>query len=203
MIKNIVFDMGNVLVRYDSMKVCEQYIDNEEERKQVNTSVFVSPEWVLLDMGVISEAEALQRMQNRLPKEHARKMAKLCLEHWHEYCMWEMPGMRGLVEELKSQGLGIYLCSNASLRLLSCYKKVIPAVDRFDGVLFSAEVKCIKPQKEIYLHLYERFGIKAEESFFIDDIMANILGAEKTGMKGYCFEDGDVERLRKRLCQEL
>ena len=72
MIKNIVFDMGNVLVRYDSMRTCRQFMEDEEERNLVNTSVFVSPEWIFLDMGVISEDQALKKMQARLPEGHAR-----------------------------------------------------------------------------------------------------------------------------------
>lgn len=199
MIKNIVFDMGNVLVRYDSMRVCSQYIEDEEERRLVNTSVFVSPEWLMLDMGLISEEEALKKMQARLPEAHAKEMAKLCLEHWHEYCMWEIEGMRDLVKELKERGFGIYLCSNASLRMLSCYRQVIPAIELFDGVLFSAEVKCMKPQKEMYCHLYERFRLMPEECFFVDDLPANIRGARETGMNGYCFADGDVEKLKENL----
>lgn len=199
MIKNIVFDMGNVLVRYDSMRVCSQYIEDEDEKRLVNTSVFVSPEWLMLDMGLISEEEALKKMQARLPGAHAKEMAKLCLEHWHEYCMWEIEGMRDLVKELKERGFGIYLCSNASLRMLSCYRQVIPAIELFDGVLFSAEVKCMKPQKEMYHHLYERFRLKPEECFFVDDLPANIQGARETGMNGYCFADGNVEKLKENL----
>ena len=191
--------MGNVLVRYDSMRVCSQYIEDEEEKRLVNTSVFVSPEWLMLDMGLISEEEALKKMQARLPEAHAKEMAKLCLEHWHEYCMWEIEGMRDLVKELKERGFGIYLCSNASLRMLSCYRQVIPAIELFDGVLFSAEVKCMKPQKEMYCHLYERFRLKPEECFFVDDLPANIQGARETGMNGYCFADGDVEKLKENL----
>ena len=83
--------------------------------------------------------------------------------------------------------------------MLSCYRQVIPAIELFDGVLFSAEVKCLKPQKEIYMHFYRRFNLKPEECFFIDDLPGNIEGARQTGMDGYCFADGDVERLKARL----
>ena len=93
MIKNIVFDMGKVLVGYDADRVCGHYMDNEEEKRAVSTSVFVSPEWLMLDMGVISEEEALKRMQDRLETDHAKEMAALCLAHWHEYNMWPMESM--------------------------------------------------------------------------------------------------------------
>lgn len=200
MIKNIVFDMGKVLLNYDADRVCRQYMTDEAERKEVSMAVFASQEWLLLDMGVIPEEEALRRMQSRLDTEHKKEMAALCLEHWHEYNMWPVEGMREVVESLKKRGYGIYLCSNASLRLLSCYS-VIPGIEYFDGLLFSAEVKCVKPQKEMYLHLFERFALKPEECFFIDDLSYNIEGARACGMDGYCFEDGNVEKLKSVLTQ--
>lgn len=199
MIKNIVFDMGKVLVDYDSSKVCRHFIEDEEEQKMVETAVFVSPEWILMDMGVLPEEDALEKICRRLDTEHEKEMAKICLAHWHEYCMWEKEGMKELVGELKEAGFGIYLCSNASLRLLDCYKDVIPGIEYFDGVLFSAEVKCMKPQREMYAHLFERFGLKPEECFFVDDLQLNIDGAKECGMDGYCFADGDVQKLRSVL----
>lgn len=105
--------------------------------------------------------------------------------------------MEELVTYLKGEGYGLYLCSNASLRMLKCYEDVIPGIRLFDGVLFSAEVKCVKPQKEMYNHLFERFGLRPEECFFIDDQPLNIEGGRVCGMDGYCFDDGDVEKLRK------
>lgn len=199
MIKNIVFDMGKVLLDYDSERVCRHFIKDEAERKKVETAVFISPEWILMDMGVLSDEDGLARMVKRLDTDHEKEMARICLEHWHEYCMWEKEGMADLVKELKTDGYGIYLCSNASTRLLSCYRDVIPGIEYFDGVLFSAEVKCMKPQKEMYVHLFERFDLKPEECFFIDDLQMNIDGARDCGMDGYCFADGDVEKLREVL----
>lgn len=199
MIRNMVFDMGNVLVYYDSRRASGRFAADHEEMEAVNTSVFVSPEWLMLDMGVISQEEALARMTARLPDGHAREAARLCLEHWHEYCMWPVPGMEELVTDLKNQGYRLYLCSNASLRMLDCYQDTIPGIRLFDGVLFSAEVKCVKPQKEMYDHLFRRFGLKPEECFFVDDLPANIQAARECGMDGYCFGDGDVMRLREIL----
>ena len=75
-----------------------------------------------------------------------------------------------------------------------CYQELLPEVDSFDGILFSAEEKLLKPQKEIYERLFEKFNIKPEESYFIDDLQLNIDGAAACGMKGYCFADGNVEK---------
>lgn len=203
MIRNLVFDMGNVLVFYDSFRVVRHFVKDEEQAQSVNTSVFVSPEWLMLDMGVMAEDEALRRMQGRLKTDNEKEAARLCLEHWHEYCMWPVPGMEELVTDLKRDGYGLYLCSNASLRMLKCYGDVIPGIRLFDGVLFSAEVKCMKPQKEMYRHLFDRFGLRPEECFFVDDQPLNIEGGRACGMDGYCFADGDTKRLRAFLMERL
>ena len=198
MIRNIVFDMGKVLVEYDAMRVCRHHIADEADRQQVCTAVFVSPEWVLLDMGVISEKQALRQMCGRLP-ERLHEAAALCMRDWHKYCMETVPEMDPLIRELKAQGFGIYLCSNAGVRLLECYREVIPAVECFDGILFSAAEKCIKPQKEIFEHFFQKFDLKPEECFFVDDLQLNIDGAKACGMDGYCFADRNLERLKVRL----
>lgn len=198
MIRNIVFDMGKVLVDYVADAVCRHYMTDEQEIREVCTAVFISPEWVLLDMGVIPEDEALRRMQARLDTEHAREMAALCFWHWHEYNMWTMDGMEELICRLHNAGYGIYLCSNASVRLRECYQTLIPGIDCFDGILFSAEEKCIKPQKEIYERLFAQYKLKPEECYFIDDQELNIRGANCCGMNGYVY-DGDRETLIRKL----
>ena len=117
---------------------------------------------------------------------------------WSRSRRWE-----DSIRDLKAKGYGIYLCSNASVRMLTCYKEVLPAVECFDGILFSAVVLCMKPQKEMYGHFFERFGLKPEECYFIDDLPNNIAGAKACGMDGYCFADGDVEKLKRTLYESV
>lgn len=173
--------------------------EGTEEYDRVKAAVFGSQEWVLLDMGVISEEEGLRRMKNRLRREREKELAEKCFLHWHEFCMWTVEGAEQVIRDLKAKGYGIYLCSNASVRLRTCYREYIPAVDCFDGILFSAEEKLLKPQKEIYQRLFEKFGLKPEECFFVDDQPVNIQGAAACGMKGCCHEKVDGETLRKEL----
>ena len=164
MIKNIVFDMGKVLVEYEGDRVCRHFSEDEALIRKVSTAVFVSPEWLMLDMGIISEEEGLSQILARLDTEEEKELARKSFAYWHEYNMYHKEGMEELVRELKEEGYRIYLCSNASVRLLTCYHQVIPAIDCFDGIFFSAEVKCMKPQKEMYEHFFERFGLKPEDS---------------------------------------
>lgn len=198
MIKNIVFDMGNVLAMFDSAKVCEHYIEDVFDRERVRTAVFLSLEWQWMDMGVMSDEQALERINRRLPKR-LQEAAKLCLRDWHKYTMWTIKEMEPVVREMKARGFGVYVCSNAAIRLVDVWQELLPAPECYDGVLFSADVKCVKPQKEIYQHFFERFHLKPEECFFIDDVPMNIEGAKACGMDGYCFEDGDLGRLKEVL----
>lgn len=199
MIKNIVFDMGKVLVGYDENRVCRQFMEDGESYKRVRAAVFHSQEWVLLDMGVISEEEGLRRMKSHLESEKEKQLAEECYHHWHEFCMWTIKEADTLVKDLKDAGYGIYLCSNAPLRLRTCYQDYLPAAECFDGILFSAEEKLLKPQKEIYERLFEKFGLKREECFFIDDQPINIEGAAACGMKGFCHRDENIANLREAL----
>ena len=131
MIRNIVFDMGKVLMDYSGMPVCRHFTDNEVLAKRVCTAVFDLPEWVLLDMGVITEEDGIKKMISRLDTEEEKELAVKSFDHWHEYNLVQKPEMGDLVRDLKAKGYGIYLCSNASVRMLTCYKEVLPAVECF------------------------------------------------------------------------
>ena len=96
MIKNIVFDMGNVLTEYEPDLVCAHFIKNDAMKRRINQTVFISPEWVLLDMGVISEEAALKRILSRLDSEEERDLAALCFEQWHLYNMQRLRPLRVL-----------------------------------------------------------------------------------------------------------
>ena len=79
---------------------------------------------------------------------------------------------------------------------LRVFEQEIPGIEYFDGTLVSAEEKLAKPNPAIYERLFEKFHLKAEECFFIDDRQDNIDSAKGCGMDGYCFADGNVEGLR-------
>lgn len=198
MIKNIVFDMGKVLLDFDPVGVCRHYTDSEEDIKKIGDALFFSEEWSKLDEGVITEEEAMVIVQGRLSEPRLKELAALSLAHWHEYNLRPKEGMEELVREIKENGFSIYLCSNASHRL-RVFEHMIPGISYFDGVLVSAEEKLLKPDVRIYERLFEKFSLDPAQSYFIDDLPDNIEGAKKAGMAGYCFADGDVELLRRNL----
>ena len=195
MIKNILFDMGQVLIRFDQQYFIHRFGIEGDDVSLLMRELFRSVEWVQMDRGSLREEDAFRSISQRLP-ERLHDVA------WKLICMWDRPileidGMYDLVAELKSMGYGIYLLSNASVRQHDYWPR-IPASRFFDGKLISADHHVIKPQMEIYRLCLEIFGLQAEECFFIDDAPANIEGALCCGIAGAVFH-GDAKLLRSQL----
>ena len=195
MIKNILFDMGQVLIRFDQKYFIKRLGIEDADLDLLLREVYRSVEWVQMDRGTLREEDAFRSISKRLPE-------RLHDAAWKLICMWDRPilevaGMYELVEELKGLGYGIYLLSNASVRQHDYWPR-IPASRFFDGKLISADVHVIKPQPEIYRLCLEKFGLQAEACFFIDDAPANIEGALCCGIAGAVFH-GDAKLLRSQL----
>ena len=182
--KNILFDMGNVLVTYNPEWVIRRYTEDEELIREVKNIVFNSQEWLLLDAGLIEEEKAERNWMERLSSDKAREIAHLSFLNWHLYNMKVIPGTAEMIRALKENGKEIYLLSNASMRLLSIYKEVIPAVECFSGIFYSAAHKCVKPQDIIYERFLKEYSLKPSDCFFIDDLEENISAAKAVGISG-------------------
>ena len=195
MIKNILFDMGQVLIRFDRDYFMTRLGVSGEDKSLLMREVFLSVEWVQMDRGTLCEAEVETRICGRIP-ERLHDAAKKLISMWDRPIL-EIDGMYELVAELKGKGYGIYLLSNASVRQHDYWPR-IPASKFFDGKIISADERVMKPHPDFYNRALERFGLKAEECFFIDDVPANIEGALYCGIQGSVFHS-DVALLRKQL----
>ena len=195
MIRNIVFDMGQVLLRFLPDLFIERLGVEGEDKKLLNREVFRSLEWARMDRGSLTDEEAAEIICRRVPERLHDAVHKLV-------AMWDRPilaveGTEELIAELKEKGYGIYLLSNASYRQHDYWPK-LPASRYFDGTLVSADVKLVKPQPEIYRLLCETFSLVPDECVFIDDAINNAEGAFLCGMHPIVFHD-DVPELRARL----
>lgn len=195
MIRNIVFDMGNVLVKFDP----DMFMDREgvaaEDRKILRNELFQSVEWAQMDMGLLTEDTAEPLVLARLP-ERLHEHASHLLRNW-AVPREEMPGMRDLVRRLKEAGYGIYLLSNASV-MQHKYWPPMPVSRYFDGTLISCDVKVVKPMPEIYRLFTEKFGLQADECVFIDDATINVAGAIAAGWQGIVFH-GEADEAERKL----
>ena len=149
-----------------------------------------------MDRGVLTDEQCSDVLCPRLP-EHLREIARKLIALWDRPII-EVEGICPLIEELKGKGYGIYLLSNASCRQPDYWQRV-PAARFFDGTLISYSVKLVKPMPEIYEKFFEKFSLKREECFFIDDSPANIEASLYVGMPGAVFHN-DIRRLRRELC---
>ena len=195
MIKNIVFDMGNVIIRFDPELFMSRLGLAEEDRRLLKRELFVSLEWSRMDRGSLTDEEAAEIVCRRVPERLHDAVRRLV-------GMWDRPilpveGMYELVEELRDMGYGIYLLSNASFRQHDYWPRV-PASKFFDGTLISADVKLVKHQPEIYRLLCDKFSLVPEECVFIDDSTSNAEGAYFCGINALVFH-GDAHEMRLKL----
>jgi len=195
MIRNIIFDMGNVLIRYDP----EYFIDragvtDPRDKALLLSELYRSPKWALMDYGQWTEEDLEAYALPRLPA-HLHKLVPGLISHWDP--LEPIPGMAELVSDCKKADLGVYLLSNASFRQPEYWPKV-PGHELFDGTVVSAFVGNVKPSAEIFEYLLERFQLKAEECFFVDDMPGNVAGAKQCGIDGFVFQ-GDANALRSAL----
>lgn len=190
MIKNIIFDMGNVLISWRGPIVMDYFgITDEKEREVLNREVFTSLEWPMLDWGLVTEEELEKVFQKRVPKEY--------WEHIHKILWWydmiiPIEGMESLIRELKEKGYGIYLLSNTS-KTTAKYFNRIPSSQYFDGIVLSGEEKTLKPLPEFYEILLSRYSLKAEECLFVDDLPINCASARVVGMDSIVFRESAKE----------
>ena len=195
MIRNIVFDMGNVMIYFNKNLFLDRAGVTGEDRRLLERIVFDSLEWARLDRGSLLEPEAERLMCSRLP-ERLHGYVREFVYDWDKP-LYPVRDMAPLVRELKEKGYGIYLLSNAASRQHEYWPR-IPASRFFDGTLISAAVGLVKPQPEIFRLLCETFSLKADECVFIDDAINNAEGAFLCGMHPIVFHD-DVAELRARL----
>ena len=195
MIKNIIFDMGNVLLRYDPEVCLNRFVKREEDRALIRRELFEGPEWVQGDLGHITDEQRFDGVSRRVPQELHTELRQ-CAEQWH-MCMEPVHGAKGFCAYAKEQGYRLYVLSNASSSFYQYFPRFAP-FEYFDGLVVSCDIHIVKPDIRIYQYLLETYGLVPEECFFIDDMAANVEGARKAGISGAVF-GGDFEEIRKKL----
>lgn len=195
MIKNVIFDLGNVLIGWDPPRIAAYFAADPNDRALVYEKTYVFERWCALDRGETTEEEIISAACRELPPR-LHGVVRDMVMRWYE----PMPvyaDTQALVRGLKEAGKGIYLLSNTNASYFRA-RPYIPALDHFDGTLLSMEEGLAKPDPAIYGRLYQRFSLTPSECYFIDDSAANIAAAEKTGMAGFVYS-GNMPELRADL----
>ena len=195
MIKNIIFDLGGVLIDHNPEKtLCSHF--SKEDADIVLREIFRNSLWLERDRGVVTSEEILRLKKDVIPTAIYEKVEEMTTNFFPYMPPFEE--MYAFVEELKEKGYGIYLLSNVG-KEFHTVKKDIPVLELFDGFVASSDYEVVKPEPEIYSILFEKFSLVPEECIFIDDVQKNIDGALKAGMQGHCYSHGNLEILKEDL----
>ena len=199
MIKNYIFDFGNVLTVFCPKKLTALYISNEKSIKEISDVVFDHKHWNKLDSGFITDDEIREIISSRVPCE-LKEIALKVYNDWI-YNLTPINEMIEIVKDMKKKGKKLYLLSNISIGFAEVYESIKWIKELFlvfDGVVFSGPLKMAKPQKEIFEYTLDKYNLSAEESLFIDDKEENVKGAEDVGINGYLF-DGNADKFKNYI----
>ena len=187
MIKNFVFDLGGVIIRFDGNYFIEREgITDPDDRRILLEKLFLSEEWPQMDRGDLNEEEFFTLLKKKLP-ERLFPVAEHLLFHWADP-IEIIPETQRFIKAAKKNGWKLWLLSNAPESI----HKVLPKVsglELFDGTIVSADIHMAKPNVDIFVYALRKFDIRPEESIFIDDRMVNVLGARKAGFHSWLYRE--------------
>jgi len=192
----VIFDLGNVLVRWNPRLLYEQLITDADELEQFFETV-ITNEWIRAQDAGRPFAEGIAVLTARFP--HYESEIRAFWERWEEMVPGPIDGSVEILADLKRRRTPLYALTNWSHETFPIARPRFPFFDWFDGIVVSGEIGLLKPHAPIYRHLLERFGLTAENCVFIDDSAANVAGAEAVGMTGLHFQSPD--KLREELAE--
>ncbi len=196
MIKNVIFDCGQVLIRYNETEIAAHYVDKLEDADLLGRVGMARKYWNRFDEGTLLEADYLEQVKEELPL-HLHKAVENLVWGWIKSCPM-IDGMEDIVRDVKKSGKKLYLLSNFNQRLRT---EPYPILKEFDALVISGEICMVKPDRGIYDYLLNTYELNSDECIFIDDNVNNIAMAQSLGIKGYLF-DGDAVKLRTYLEKE-
>ena len=198
MIKNIIFDIGNVLSYFCWQDFLRNKGFDEDMVERIGRASVYDEDWYEFDKGVLKDEEVIDLFIENDPEiaeeihqafDYVEGMVKL------------KPQTMDWLNSLKSRGYKLYYLSNFSYKCETQCPDSLSFMPMMDGGILSYKVQMTKPNPDIYKKLLSMYSLKAEESVFIDDTPKNIDAAVKLGIKGIVYKDPDqaAEELEKLL----
>lgn len=192
MIKNIVFDLAGVVVERNKAR-CPQYL--MDYFHFVHSGQPMPDFWNDYDRGTrpteaVAEALATFRGSDVVTAKRLMLEAITYQE--------TIPATASLIAELKDAGYRLFVLSNMSKDYIEFLRKM-DVFRHFEGEVISCEVGLIKPEKEIYTLLLERYSLTAEQTVFIDDRKENVDAAAEVGIVPFHFDKNNPEK----SCEQL
>ena len=184
MIRNIIFDIGNVLTDFRWKEFLEDKGFDEAMVKRIAKASVQSPVWNEIDRGVWSMEELMQTFIRQDPEiEEELRRAYGNITGMVTKRAYAIPW----IQELRETGYRVYYLSNFSEKAYEDCADALDFLPYTDGGILSYQEKLVKPDPEIYRRLLSRYSLEARESVFLDDTASNVEAAERLGIHGICF----------------
>lgn len=196
MIKNIIFDLGNVVLKLKWNIVIDRYTKDDETKKLLTEVIFESEEWKLLDLGTIEKDYALGVMLSKLPV-YLHEACKGIMNEWRDALIIN-DKMISFLKKVRENGYKTYILSNAPHEIPP-FLENNDLTQYFDGQIISAEEKVSKPDQGIYNLLLDRYDLNPEESVFLDDKLENIEAAKEANINGIVYDYNNHEKMLEEL----
>ncbi len=186
MIKNIIFDVGKVLVSYEPDAYMESLGIKKEAQDSINKAMFQNKLWDISDQGIYSKEELLEKFIAGAP-EYEVEIRQLYGTIGNTIEM--LPHSMEWLRDLKERGYKLYILSNYAEETYKQTKDKLKFLSLVDGAVFSYECKMIKPQRQIYEHICQKYQLNCSESIFVDDRQENVQAARNNGILSVLFQN--------------
>lgn len=199
MIKNVIFDVGRVLLKYNPKKFMEHLGYSSSDIEDMAKLIFSSDTWQELDRGTLTNDEAIEYFIGEKP--HLKHEIEYVMKNWKDH-LTPIEDNASIIGQLKDKGHKLYIISNFHKEAFEYLRDKYEFFGYFDDIIISADVKLLKPDKKIYLHLINKYNLIPEECVFIDDMEMNIDAAKSLGMNTIWYKDNVSvkDELKKLEC---
>lgn len=185
MIKNVIFDYGNVLVDWNPAYLFLPVFNGDEEKCRFFTDDICNREWFTrMDRGEDMDT-CVAELQAQYP-EYADAIA-LFRDRWFDMCHGDIPGMLEIIQDLKQKGYGVFGLTNWPAATFAEARRRFRTIGSIDNYVVSSSVHLAKPEPAIYQLLLSKYNLKAQECVFIDDRADNVNAAMALGMSGIVY----------------
>jgi len=196
MIRNIIFDIGGVLLDYNPKTYLDKLDIKESRRNKLNDVIFHDQRWKDCLNGFISNSELIEQ----LVRENLEYKKEIELILSKDSLKYMLPPKQEVIEyykSLKRKGYKIFLCSNITKDTYNYVKDNFEIIQIADGGVFSCFENISKPNVEIYQKLIEKYNLEIEKSILIDDTKRNVMSANDIGLRGILFNN--IEDIKEFL----
>lgn len=189
MIKNVIFDLGNVLIDFKPIKYIKSLGYDDEKALEIFNKTIKDSIWADMDRGIYRDKESYVKAFKTKYPEIQDDIDKFLGGPWVENVIFPLKDNLKMIDLVKEKGLNYYILSNYPKDAFEYTYDMCPFIQNGDGMVISYDVLMIKPDKNIYLKLLDKYGLKANECLFIDDLDINVEGAKSVGINAFVFKD--------------